>query len=57
MNKKAGEMILCERYENCCQGFNKCMKKEKGEINLLVYMGKWQALVGVEPTYCQKAGH
>ena len=34
-----------ERYEYYCQGFNKCMKKEKGEINLLVYMGKWRDLV------------
>ena len=24
------------------------MKKEKGEINVLVYMGKWWALVRVE---------
>ena len=28
------------------------MKKEKGEINWLVYMGKWQALVGVELKFC-----
>ena len=26
-------------------------QKEKGEINSLVYMGKWQALVGVEPKF------
>ena len=23
------------------------MRKEKGEVNALAYMGKWQALVGV----------
>ena len=28
------------------------MKKEKGEINALVYMGKWWALVGAEPKFC-----
>ena len=37
-----------ECCKNYCQGLNKCMKKEKGEINVLVYMGKWWALVGVE---------
>ena len=57
MNEKAGEMILCERYKNYCQGFNKYMKTEKGEINSLVYMRKWMALVGIEPKFCQKAGH
>ena len=31
--------------------------KEKGKINLLVYMGKWQALVGAEPKFHRKAGH
>ena len=35
-----------------CQGFNKCMKTEKNEINVLVYMEKWQALVGVKPKFC-----
>ena len=45
-------MTLCERYENFYQGFNKCMKKEKGEINALAYMGKWRALAGVEPKFC-----
>ena len=54
MNEKADETILCENY---CQGFNKCIKKEKGEISLLVYMGKWQDLVEVEPKFCLKAGH
>ena len=34
-----------------------CIKKEKGEINSLVYMGKWQDLVGVKPKFCPKAGH
>ena len=34
-------MILCEHCKNYCQGFNKCMKKENGEIKSLVYMGKW----------------
>ena len=57
MNEKAGEMILCELYENYCQGLNKYMKTEKGEINSLVYMRKWMALVGIEPKFCQKAGH
>ena len=28
------------------------MKEEKDEINMLVYMGKWRALVGVEPKFC-----
>ena len=28
------------------------MKKEKGEINMLVYMGKWWTLVGVELKFC-----
>ena len=27
------------------------MKIEKGEINVLVYMGKWQALVEVKPKF------
>ena len=40
-----------------CQVFNKCMKKGKGEINSLVYMGKWWDLVRVEPKFCPKAGH
>ena len=48
---KEGKTILCDRCENYYKGFNKCMKKEKGEINLLVYMGKWRALVGVEPKF------
>ena len=43
--------ILCERYEYYYKGFNKCMKKEKGEINSLVYKGKWRALVGVKPKF------
>ena len=57
MNKKAGEMILCECYENYCQGFNMCIKKEKGEINLLVYTGKWQVPVGIKPKFRHKAGY
>ena len=40
MNKKEGETILCEHCKNCSQGFNKCMKKEKGEINAFVLHGK-----------------
>ena len=53
-NEKEGEMTLCESCENYYQGFNKCMKKEKGEINLLVYMGKWRALVAcAEGTKCR----
>ena len=52
MNEKEGEMILCEHRNNYCQGFNKCMKKENDEINVLAYMGKWQALVRVEPKFC-----
>ena len=51
MNEKEGEMILCGHCENYYQGFNRCMKKEKGEINALAYMGKWQALVRVKPKF------
>ena len=48
-NGKESKTIL---YECCyCQGFNKHMKKEKGGINGLAYMGKWWALVGVEPKF------
>ena len=43
--------MFCERCSNYCQGFNKCMKKEKGEVNVLACMGKWRALVGVEPKF------
>ena len=56
MNEKEGKMILCECYKNYCQGFNKCMKKEKGKINLLVYMEKWWALVIVEPKFHLRQG-
>ena len=48
-NEKEGKTILCEHCENYYQGFNKYMKNE---INTLVYMGKWQALVGVELKFC-----
>ena len=41
-------MILGAGFKNNCQGFNKCIKKEKDEINVLVYMEKWRALVGVK---------
>ena len=51
-----GYFVSLTRIINC-QGFNKCMEKEKGEINSLVYMGKWRDLVGVEPKFCPKAGH
>ena len=54
--RKEGKTILCERCENYYKGFNKCMKKEKGEINSLVYMGKWRALVGVEH-FARGGGH
>ena len=33
------------------------MKKNKGEINVLVYMGKWWALVGVKPNFACGGGH
>ena len=49
MNEKESEMILCECCENFCPGFNKCMKKEKGEMNVFIYMGKWQNLVEILP--------
>ena len=32
-------------------------EEEKGEINLLVYIGKWRALVGVELKFYLRAGH
>ena len=48
---KKGKTILFECCENYYKGFNKCMKKEKSEINSLVYIGKWQALVRVEPKF------
>ena len=39
-NKKEGETILCECCKNYSQGFNKHMKKEKGEIIAFVLHGK-----------------
>ena len=44
MKSKARQYFV-EHCETYCQGFNKCMKKEKDEINALVYMRKWWALV------------
>ena len=40
MKRKVAKMILYECCENYCQGFIKCVNKEKGEINGLAYMGK-----------------
>ena len=34
--KRKVRQYFVERCMNYCQGFNKCMKKEKGEINTLV---------------------
>ena len=32
-------------------------EEREGEINLLVYMGKWRDLLGVESKFHLKAGH
>ena len=56
MKRKARQYFV-ERCENYCQGFNKCMKKEKGEINALVYVGKWQVLVRFKPKFHCGRGH
>ena len=51
-NGKESKTILYECCEYYCQGFNKRMKKEKGKINGLAYMGEWLVLFGVEPNFC-----
>ena len=49
--KRKVRQYFVEHYMNYCQGLNKCMKKEKGEMNTLVYMGKRWALVRVKPKF------
>ena len=43
---------LCTALRELLPSIQKLYEEREGEINVLAYMEKWQALVGVQPNFC-----
>ena len=52
MNEIKGKTILCRMLQELLPMIQQVYEEREGEINALVYIGKWWALLRVELKFC-----